>query len=80
MQTNLSDREKLLRPIFGVYLMLLGFLFIQGVVGILLGIVGLALLATGVAGWCPLYVWLKRSTAPIPVESATESQPTPGKK
>ncbi len=64
MQPNLSDREKLLRTIFGVYLMLLGFLFIQNVLGILLGIVGLALLVTGVLGWCPLYVWLKRSTAP----------------
>lgn len=74
MQTNLSDREKLLRTIFGVYLMLLGFLFIQGVVGILLGIVGLALLATGAMGWCPLYVWLKRSTAPAIPESAVGSQ------
>ncbi len=42
--------------------MLLGFLFIQGVVGILIGVLGLVSLVTGLVGWCGIYSLLGIST------------------
>jgi len=72
MQPNTGERERLLRTILGVYLMLLGFLFIQGVIGILLGILGLIGLVTGVTGWCPIYSFLGKSKAEPTTEEAEE--------
>ncbi len=60
--TNIGERERLLRTILGVYSMLLGFLFIQGGIGFVLGGAGLMALLTGSSGWCPLYTALKKST------------------
>ena len=62
MKTNIGELDKLLRTILGIYAMLLGFLFIQGIVGIILGILGLISFVTSLLGWCPLYVLLKKST------------------
>ena len=62
MKPNVGERDKLLRTILGVYCMLLGFLFIQGVVGILIGVLGLVSLVTGFAGWCGIYSLLGIST------------------
>jgi len=60
---NIGERERLLRTILGVYSMLLGFLFIPGVIGTIVGSVGLVALLTGAIGWCPLYAALKKSSA-----------------
>ncbi|HOV47229.1 MAG TPA: DUF2892 domain-containing protein [Anaerolineae bacterium] len=57
---NISDLERLLRVIFGVYAMLLGFLFISGLVGNLLGFLGLLLAITGAMGWSGIYTLLGR--------------------
>ena len=46
MKPNVGERDKLLRTILGVYGMLLGFLFVQGVVGILIVVRGVLSLAT----------------------------------
>jgi hypothetical protein len=62
MEPNVGERDKLLRTILGVYSMLLGFLFIQGVVGILIGVLGLVSLLTGLVGWCGVYSLLRIST------------------
>jgi len=64
MKPNLSERERLLRTLSGVYAMLLGFLFIQGTAGILLGVIGLLALATGLVGWCGIYALLGKSASP----------------
>jgi hypothetical protein len=42
--------------------MLLGFLFIQGVIGAILGALGAVSLLTGLVGWCGIYALLNRST------------------
>ena len=68
MKTNIGDGERLIRVLAGVYVMLLGFLFIQGAVGIILGAVGLVAFATGTSGWCGIYAVLKKST--VKVEAA----------
>jgi hypothetical protein len=62
MEVNVGERDRLLRLIFGVYAMLMGFLFIQGVIGTLLGIVGVVLLVTGLARRCGIYELLGIST------------------
>jgi hypothetical protein len=65
MNKNLEERERLLRTILGIYAMLVGFLFIQGIVGIILGVLGALSLLTGAIGWCPLYTWLRKSPSPV---------------
>ncbi len=67
---NISDLERLLRVIFGVYAMLLGFLFISGLAGNLLGFLGLLLAITGAMGWSGIYTLLGRELPPV-VEPAT---------
>jgi len=62
MKPNIGDGERLIRVILGIYVMLLGFLFIQGIVGSILGILGLIAFATGAAGWCGIYTLLGKST------------------
>lgn len=72
MKPNIGDGERLIRVILGIYGMLLGFLFIQGVVGIILGILGLMVFATGASGWCGIYTLLGKSTL-----KATPTGPEP---
>ena len=76
MKPNIGDDERLIRTILGIYVMLLGFLFIQGVIGIILGIVGLIAFATGASGWCGIYALLGKSTLKTesdePEQTATE--------
>ena len=77
MKPNIGDGERLIRVILGIYGMLLGFLFIQGVVGIILGILGLIAFATGASGWCGIYTLLGKSTlkaTPAPEQPATENE------
>jgi len=69
MKRNLGELERILRVICGVFGMLLGFLFIQGVFGTILGTLGALSFLTGAVGWCGLYVLLgRRSLEPEPVE------------
>lgn len=65
MKPNIGERERLFRTLLGIYAMLLGFLFIQGIVGAIVGIIGFIGLATGVTGWCGIYALLKKA----PVEN-----------
>ncbi len=78
MKLNIGDGERLIRVILGIYGMLLGFLFIQGVVGIILGILGLIAFATGASGWCGIYTLLGKSTLKAtpaePEQTATEDE------
>jgi DUF2892 family protein len=62
MKPNIGERDKLLRTILGIYGMLLGFLFIQGAIGIIVGGLGLVSLVTGLVGWCAIYSLLGIST------------------
>ncbi len=77
MKPNIRDGERLIRTILGIYAMLLGFLFIQGVVGIILGILGLAVFATGAIGWCGMYALLGKSTLKATLEEPGVENETP---
>jgi hypothetical protein len=65
MKPNVDEKVRLYSTILGVYGMLLGFLFIQGAIGILLGLVGLIALFTGLTGWFFIYHLMGKSTVPI---------------
>lgn len=61
-ETNVGERDRLLRTILGIYGMLFGFLFIQGIVGAVIGALGAISLITGLTGWCGIYTLLDKST------------------
>lgn len=61
-EKNVGQTDRLIRTILGLYAMLLGFLFIQGWLGILIGVIGVIALVTGLVGWCGLYKLLGKST------------------
>jgi hypothetical protein len=62
VESNIGEQDRLLRTIFGVFGMLLGFLFIQGTIGIIIGVLGLISLVTGMVGFCGIYKLLGMST------------------
>ena len=62
MKPNVGEKERLFRTIFGVYGILLGFFFLQLVVGVILGILSVVSLFTGLSGWCAIYQLMGKST------------------
>ncbi len=60
MKPNLSEFERIVRGVLGLFAMLLGFLFLQGAGGIALGLLGVGLSITALTGYCGLYTLLKR--------------------
>ena len=62
LKPNIGEGERLVRVLLGVYGMLLGGLFIQGIGGIIIAITGLLGLLSGITGWCGIYTWLGKST------------------
>ncbi|MEA3309955.1 MAG: DUF2892 domain-containing protein [Chloroflexota bacterium] len=68
---NVSDTERLIRAVLGVFGMLLGFLFIQGPWGMLLGILGVVSLVTGAIGWCGVYLLLEKE---LPVDDKSSEE------
>lgn len=75
MQPNIGERERLFRTIFGVFGILLGFLFIQGVVGTVLGIISAVSFVTGITGFCGIYKLLGISTRTPEEEAVQASEP-----
>jgi hypothetical protein len=63
MKKNLNSIDKLVRVLAAIVLAVLLFAgALTGALGIILGIVAVVLLATGLAGFCPLYKALGIST------------------
>ena len=73
MKPNVSEKERLYRTIFGIYGMLLGFFFLQGVIGVILGILSLISLVTGVTGWCAIYQLMGKSTLELSPSSQSDT-------
>ena len=67
MKQNVGEFERILRTVLGIYAMLLGFLFLQGVLGMVLGILGAISTITGIVGWCGIYTLLGKELKPEPV-------------
>jgi len=59
---NMGSTDRIIRVVVGVILVAVGFFYLSGVWGIVLGVVGIILLATSAIGWCPLYLPFKINT------------------
>ena len=73
MKPNINDGERLIRVILGIYAMLLGFLFVQGAIGVILGILGFVSFATGASGWCAIYAAMKKPAIKVEVSDSEEA-------
>jgi hypothetical protein len=58
MPVNVEPLDRFLRIAVGIALLAVAF-FVSGNWG-RIGLIGLLPLASGIAGWCPLYAWLMR--------------------
>jgi uncharacterized membrane protein len=74
MKQNVGEFERILRTVLGIYAMLLGFLFLQGVVGMVLGILGAISTITGVVGWCGIYALLGKEIKSGPAAEPVAEQ------
>ena len=59
---NVGGFDRILRIVLGIGLLVAGLFVVGGAWGVAGSIVGLILLATGLIGWCPLYLPFKFST------------------
>ena len=59
---NVGSSDRLLRIVLGLILIVVGFFFLTGIVGSIVGVIGFIPLLTGLVSWCPLYSLFKFST------------------
>ena len=63
MKTNESNIDRVIRVIFGIVLLMLGFFsVVTGTLGLVFKILGALALVTGLIGFCPVYALLKIGT------------------
>ena len=53
--TSETSWDRLARIVLGIVLLIIGFGVMDGVAGVVVGLVALVPLLTGLIGWCPLY-------------------------
>ena len=59
---NVGGIDRVLRIALGIILAVVGLFVVRGTAGTVIGIIGLIPLATGLVGFCPLYLPFKFST------------------
>ena len=59
---NAGRMDRVLRIALGIAMAAIGLFVLKGTTGTVLGIIGLIPLATGLVGFCPLYLPFKFST------------------
>jgi len=63
MKQNESNVDRIIRVVFGIVLLFLGFGgALSGTLAIVADVLGFVLLLTGAVGFCPLYTFFKFST------------------
>ncbi len=62
MNQNVGSTDRIIRIVLGLILAAVGFFFMSGTLGMVLGIIGLVLLVTGALSRCLLYIPFKIST------------------
>ena len=53
---NVGGMDRVLRVVLGIAMVVIGSFVLKGTTGTVVGIVGLIPLATGLVGFCPLYL------------------------
>jgi hypothetical protein len=59
---NVGGVDRVVRIVLGLVLIVLGFFFLAGTLGTIVGIIGFIPVLTGLIGWCPLYALFKLNT------------------
>jgi len=59
---NVGGIDRVLRIVLGIAMVDIGLFVLKGTTGTVVGIIGLIPLATGLVGFCPLYLPFKFST------------------
>ena len=59
---NVGGMDRVLRIVLGIAMVVIGLFVLKGTTGTVVGIIGLIPLATGLVGFCPLYLPFKFST------------------
>jgi Inner membrane protein YgaP-like, transmembrane domain len=59
---NVGGIDRVLRIVLGIAMAVIGLFVLKGTTGTVVGIIGLIPLATGLVGFCPLYLPWKFST------------------
>ena len=60
--SNVGSADRIFRIVLGLVLLTLVFFVTSGFWAIVAGLFGVIFLATGIIGWCPLYLPFKFST------------------
>ncbi len=60
--SNVGSADRIFRTVLGLVLLVLAFSVVGGFWAIVAGLFGAIFLATGIIGWCPLYLSFKFST------------------
>ena len=60
--SNVGNADRIFRIVLGLVLLALAFSVVGGFWAIVVGLFGVIFLATGIIGWCPLYLAFKFST------------------
>lgn len=69
MVRNEGTVDRIVRVVLGVVLVAAwAFGWLAGTLAVVLGVVGIVLVATGAIGFCPLYRMLGMSTCPVPAK------------
>jgi len=62
MSLNVGGLDKNIRIVLGIILIAVGFFFVHGTLGTIIGVVGFVPLLTGLFNFCPVYSLFKFST------------------
>jgi hypothetical protein len=66
MTRNESNADRIIRAVIGIALIALWILGVtQGVLAVILGVVGAVLVLTSLVGFCPLYALFGINTCPV---------------
>lgn len=76
MTKNEGNLDRIIRIVAGAALLVAGFGFASGALAIVLAALGFIFVATGLAGWCPLYALFGVSTCPIENRQSKTGIPT----
>ena len=65
MLSNMGKMDRIIRFIIGIVMIGVGFGALSGGASIAVGVIGVILVATGLIGWCPLYIPLRINTLKV---------------
>ncbi|GAF86258.1 unnamed protein product [marine sediment metagenome] len=75
MEKNIGNKDRIIRAVIGVILVLAAILWVKGILGIIFYVIAAILLITAALGFCCIYKLFKKDEAKTE-ESTTETEST----